>query len=190
LGACTTNNKGGCTDTTTAVLWDFAAGRQLRTWGNGTGVAAISPNGLWIGEEMYNDSPDASTIVLWNLATGESVRRFEIDGVYPKLYFSPDSRWIVINTKRAQVFEVSTGKRGPALDLEKGDAPSSVAFTPDSRFVAGADGDIVVWNLSTGREVTRLKVPGNDARTVAISPDGRWIAGSSSGQLTLFRRTE
>jgi len=190
LGACTTNNKGDCTDTTTAVLWDFAAGKQLRTWGNGTGVAAISPDGIWIGEEMDNDSPDASTIVLWNLPTGESVRRFEIDGVYPKLYFSPDSRWIVINTKSAQVFEVSTGKRGPTLDLGNGDATSSVAFTADSRFMAGAVGDIVMWSLSTGQEVTRLKVPGSDARTLAISPDGRWIAGSSSGYLTLFRRAE
>jgi WD40 repeat protein/serine/threonine protein kinase/Flp pilus assembly protein TadD len=79
------------------------------------------------------------------------------------------------------------------LDLhtfhEPGLAVNAVAFSPDGRYLAsgsgdyfagGESGDLVVWQLATGREVfAHRELPGA-IRAVAFSPDGRWIAAGQS----------
>jgi len=54
-----------------------------------------------------------------------------------------------------------------------------LAFTPDSTAfltVSQIDGAVVMWNAATYREVRRLAFLGTNHSTVAVSPDGRWLA--------------
>jgi len=56
---------------------------------------------------------------------------------------------------------------------------ASMAFTSDGRFVASAghDGLILIWEVSTGRVVHRLRTfNGAQALNVEFSPDDRWLA--------------
>jgi WD40 repeat protein len=153
-------------------------------------LAAISPDGRWIAEEvMGGGERNKSNVVLWNLTTGEPAHRFAPEPVY-QLAFSPDSRWLAMRLfKSVELFEAATGKRGPVIVPPSG-SPEHIAFSPDSRFIAGADHNIVLWDVSTGKQVGVLNGPEKDLRKVAISRDGRWIAGAPSGYLTLLRRVE
>ncbi len=58
----------------------------------------------------------------------------------------------------------------------------SISFSPDGKRVASAGGDRVkVTNLETGKELLKLKNSrGMAFRSVAFSPDGRWLAGGQS----------
>ncbi len=66
---------------------------------------------------------------------------------------------------------------------ETGFSPlSTVAFSPDGRFVAaaGADTSVRVWDLQTRSEVRDLRGSTDWVTSVAFSPDGRFLASVSA----------
>ncbi|MFD7446328.1 WD40 repeat domain-containing protein [Streptomyces sp. NPDC059909] len=92
-----------------------------------------------------------------------------------RLVFSPDSRRLaVIRGAEAFVCDVND----PAESTKLPETVRSIAFSPDSRSViAGmADGKVRIRNLETGGElVTPLHDPVG-VLSLAVSPDGQWIA--------------
>ena len=63
----------------------------------------------------------------------------------------------------------------------------SVAWTPDGRrlAVASDDGDVTIWDATTGRELARLRAHARGATAVAWNPDGTRLA--SGGEDALIR---
>ena len=57
----------------------------------------------------------------------------------------------------------------------------SVAFSPDGRTLAAGSGDhsIKIWDIASGREVTKLTGHAGIVNSVAFSPDGRMLASAS-----------
>ena len=57
----------------------------------------------------------------------------------------------------------------------------SVAFSPDGRTLAAGSGDhsIKIWDIASGREVTKLTGHSGIVNSVAFSPDGRMLASAS-----------
>jgi WD40 repeat protein len=70
------------------------------------------------------------------------------------------------------------------------DAVTSVAVTPDGRYVVSGswDSTVRVWELATGKEVRRLTGHLGDVESVAVTPDGRYIL--SGGDDTTLRLWE
>ncbi|MCY3021784.1 MAG: protein kinase, partial [Planctomycetota bacterium] len=68
------------------------------------------------------------------------------------------------------------------------DGNSSLAFSPDaSRLIAGAADGIKVWEATTGRQLVAREAQGSGVSSVAVSPDGRWLArGGRDGNVTLW----
>jgi WD40 repeat protein len=74
--------------------------------------------------------------------------------------------------------------------LHKSDLPGvrSIAWSPDGRYLATAtfdgviDGYVIVWEMTTGKEVVKLKQQG-PVDSVAWSPDGTRVASSSWNQI-------
>ncbi len=100
-------------------------------------------------------------------------------------------------------WEWSYASRQCHLDLHtfRDSAPSvnAVAFSPDGRRVAtgsgsfrggqGGDGDLVVRDVATGREVFALRGLSGGAHAVAFSPDGRLLAVGHGTALSLYDAT-
>ncbi len=77
-------------------------------------------------------------------------------------------------------------KEGTKIDAGK---MLCTAFWPGGRALTGhADGSVVLWDLATGKEVTRFAHPGARVTAVAISPDGRQGLAALSDHLVYLYR--
>jgi WD40 repeat protein/GTPase SAR1 family protein len=58
---------------------------------------------------------------------------------------------------------------------------SSVAFSPDGRWLASGsfDSTVKVWDRASGKPIRSFQGHQSKVRTVAFSPDGRWLASGS-----------
>src|SRR5262249_37065398 len=69
-----------------------------------------------------------------------------------------------------------------------------LSFSADGRLLAsaGADGTVIVRDLSTGKEIRTITGPGSRAFSVALSPDGRYVAVAAAvpGARVLFSSRE
>jgi WD40 repeat protein len=181
------------------ALWDARTGERVRTLrGHQGGVLAVafSPDGRTLA------SSDDRQVHLWDTRTG--VRRATLPGGLRHsiftLAFSPDGRTLVLGGARGRTVERWDVARvaplkplvvvsSPARRLPPdGGSPSSVAFSPDGRFVAaltyawGRDGSrprgscsvLNVWDTGTGQ--LKYAVPFDSTPgALAFSPDGRTL---------------
>jgi WD40 repeat protein len=59
---------------------------------------------------------------------------------------------------------------------------ADIAFSPDGRFLAGADtaGTVMLWNVATHTSIAALLTPAKQLVGVAFSPDGNSMATTST----------
>jgi WD40 repeat protein/predicted Ser/Thr protein kinase len=175
----------------TVRLWE-AGGRHeqaVLSGHTGTVVAlAFSRDGRRLVSASY-DLPNIQgdgTVRFWE--TGPEATLPVLFGhdnyVYPVAY-SPDGRWIASGAwdSTIRLWDAATGEVFAKL-LHPG-IVRALAFTPDgARLVSGGDfgRELLVWDLSTGRQ-GRLPV-GKSVRSVAVavSPDGAQIAAGLYGE--------
>ncbi|MCI0463450.1 MAG: WD40 repeat domain-containing protein [Gemmataceae bacterium] len=165
----------------------------------------FAPDGRTLLGGRYRTSDGGmQQLILWNVADGKELRRFQPSKVHPADYctradFSADGKLVAAGTdngtgsaKEVFVWDAATGK-----ELRRFRHPTSVfvvALAPDGRTlaVAGRGGVIILWNLETGQEAGRLEVsPGpigdtkNGIGKLAFSPDGKRLASSGYYDFTI-----
>jgi WD40 repeat protein len=82
-------------------------------------------------------------------------------------------------TASAETTPVNVRKLPEPLFLKgHSNTPWALAFTPDGNTLvtAGADGDVKVWEVTTGKELVGFRRSSFVIRSVAVSPDGHLVA--------------
>lgn len=181
----------------TAIVWDAATGRKLRTIratkGNIKSVA-FSPGRRQIlaGEGDFGRT-DCSA-VLWDIVSGTKIRTFSghEDSIHV-VCFSPDGKYVLTGSadKTAVLWNVQTGTKVRTFEGHK-DTVSSAAFAPDGHHILTGSWDrtAVLWDSRSGNTVQTFGRHTADVRAVAFSPDGRQVATGAGGSLIGPDRTE
>ncbi|HEV3082421.1 MAG TPA: sigma-70 family RNA polymerase sigma factor, partial [Gemmataceae bacterium] len=134
----------------------------------------------------------AGAIHLCDAATGKRLRRIALEGEpYGRILFSPDGKLIATTEDLGEdptgygigFRDASTGKKHRVIRLAKADAPGPMAFAPDSTLLASCHDDLTLrlWDVPSGTEVLRGKLPDRPGRSLVFSPDGKTIVGTSAG---------
>ncbi|MDO9558500.1 MAG: Ig-like domain-containing protein, partial [Syntrophales bacterium] len=175
----------------TLRLWDVTTGREIRTFRGHTDLVhsvAVSPDGKYV----LSGSED-KTLKLWDIDTGREIRTFEghtkrVDSVA----ISPDGKYALSGSwdYTLKLWNMATGREIRTFKRTGGEYSgwvAAVAFSPDQRFVVscGQDSDIVIWDMASGREIQKLKGKFGWNKSVAISPNGKYVS-SAGGSVNLW----
>jgi WD40 repeat protein len=141
------------------------------------------------GKDLAAASDDG-TVILWRVADGTEVRRFEGHrGRVSALAFAPDGKTLVSGSEDGPLFvwDVAGGKRLHVLEGHD-EWVLGLAFSPDGKTLASCayDRTVRLWDAATGKALRVLKGHTESVSAVAFSPDGGWPrsitrANSSSG---------
>ncbi|MBX9584673.1 MAG: hypothetical protein K2X87_30590 [Gemmataceae bacterium] len=147
-------------------------------------------------------------LVWWDTEAGEVVRTVDAHAKWVrKVVASPDGSLVasVADDMACKLWDAETGKLVRDLRGHKEQTPHdfpsmlyAAAFSADGKHLATADkvGHVVVWEVETGKEAAAVEAPVmytwdpvqrlhsiGGVRSVAFSPDGKWLAVGGTGKI-------
>jgi hypothetical protein len=145
---------------------------------------ALSRDGRWVATSGWH----SDRIRLWNTATGETVK--EWNAVMAKVFFTPDSRALIISERSELSFhDLESLKPIRRIRREASLYPGHVAFSPDGPGRPGqkrlmaleiAPGIIHLKDAATDRTVATLEDPhGDRAGWMSFTPDGTQLVSTA-----------
>ena len=194
-------------------LWDLRSGHvacDLETMkGGGSFGVAFSAASNKLAAAGSNRA-----IHVWEIDTGAELAKltYEIPGnamggMIPRLAFAPDGKSLAVvapfvdgmtgqQGARITLLDAATGKELTSIAAAAASMPgfgagqlaASIAFSPDSKFLAapGANRDVLLMRTDSGKE--RLRLPSSVGfafiTAIAFSPDGRTVVAAHGGQRT------
>jgi WD40 repeat protein/predicted Ser/Thr protein kinase len=179
-----------------ALVWDFAARKQVREWVSRTsfvdhhkGYAFVfTPNSQQI---VWASEPDGR-IMRWNFRDGSEPEFFNAhrEGV-TAMAISPDGRTLATGAGYSEtvikLWEVSSFRLLGLLTNHQGWI-SDLRISPDGQTLASSSADqtIRLWDLATMVEKGVLRGHGQEVRRICFSADGRKLfSGARDG--TVYR---
>jgi WD40 repeat protein len=156
-------------------VWDLAARKQLRQVSaaevclSPDGKSAFAPTGTW---DLVTGTRRSSS---WRPTSGDAV-----------IGFTPDSRALICRGKNGLI-EVRDVTTGTLVRSIPGQTDSCVCLSVDGTLLAegAADGRVRLWDLTTGKERSRVRTGQGRITALAFSADGRRLA-SAGGDTTLL----
>ncbi|NDJ78127.1 MAG: WD40 repeat domain-containing protein, partial [Chloroflexi bacterium] len=149
-----------------------------------------NPRDLWVNALAISpDSTDSAALTiltaredgmvdLWNLGTGDHLRRFDAEAPVGSVAFSPDGQLIFASTAAAEiiVWDVNTGEQRYRLSNHIG-VVLVAQFTPDGRYIVSSseDGTVRLWDLENGGQQIRELNNGLTISDMALTPDGTQV---------------
>lgn len=173
--ALTSDDKG-------ARLWDVETGQQIRAFIGHTvnGVAAMLSSD---GHFIVTGARDGVAL-LWDVASGKELRRFELAAAVFWVEFSPDGKSLLtISGNSAQLWDTQSGKEIRRFIGNTGDVIFGT-FSADGKYLAtgGADRTARLWDVATGKELKKFIGHTGGVFSVEFSPDGRYLLTGSEDQ--------
>jgi RNA polymerase sigma factor (sigma-70 family) len=171
-------------------LHDLATGKLLRTFPTGKFPAgqvlglAFSPDGkLLAGAINDGKSGEGNTIRLWETASGKVVCEVPSVSIWvSSLAFAADGKSFYVAGTGLKHFSALTGKELGGFPKGRIADGFHVPFTPDGRWAATAlQNTARLWDLKRGKIVATFRGATDGWLKLALSPDGRYLAGCSMG---------
>jgi WD40 repeat protein len=166
----------------TVRLWNTASGAELQTVRGHTALWVSSVAWAPDGQHVASGGED-QTVRVWDaLASQESL--LIPGGRHAQVTYSGDGRFIATAGRYKDevvvVWDARTLKQRARLRAPT-EYVSTVAFRPDSRYLAGAGvGKTVrIWDTETWEEVGNLRGHSQSIIRLAYSPDGKRLASAS-----------
>lgn len=179
----------------TVSLWETATNRKLRDLStSGQSTPGFAPSIAFSRDSrLVAAAAGDNSVTVWDVMSGRELQRFAGSqgtmmasiGVY-FLAFTPDNRLVTVSDA-VRVWDVSTGREWRTLSL--GTEAASGFNGTDGRMTLSPDGtqlllsegfdpEIRVIDLNSGREVRRVKVPGDQIEIIELSfnADGHLLA--------------
>ena len=169
-------------------LWDVSTFTETKTLETTDWVltTTFSPDGqrLVTGDESGN-------VKIWNTQSGQSVETLEVSG--NSVQFSADTRTLAIaGDDGLQLWALPNWQSSPESYFigtltESYEEIGAIAFTPDGKMLASADGDLInLWGKDSGVDIVELE-NGTGVNAIAFSPDGASLAsGGEDGKLRIW----
>ena len=129
------------------------------------------------GKQLVSASYD-KTIKLWDVSEVNETRTLRgHEGPIWGIAISHDGKRIASGSsdKTVRIWDAATGDE--LMTLGQNGNVLEVAFSPDGKRIASADGDVRVWDTKTGEEVMTLPKGGS---AIAFSPDGKLIVSGGN----------
>lgn len=191
----------GLMDGRQVCLWRIATGEKLRclevssssssspTFGKmlewGVPKLAFSPDSrlLAVGHGKDLTGYTATSVKLFDVATGERRQTLTHDSPVSFVDFSADGRWLLTGGEngKAYFWDGETGREHRRFEGHSA-AVTGVIQAPDGRWVAtaGKDGITRFWDAVSGRELCRL-IAFADGNWAVVDPEGRFDTNALDG---------
>jgi RNA polymerase sigma factor (sigma-70 family) len=135
---------------------------------------------------------DDGVIRIWNLETGQLLRRFDGLGAVVmgfSVALSPDGKSLAtpargpdgFGPEQVVLWDTATGQEIRRMPGSPSSACSRLAFSPDGRVLAAGDWDggrIHVWDAGTGREIKAWPAHAGTVTALAFTPDGKRLVST------------
>jgi len=162
--------------------------KMVKIWDVVTGQEALAFEGAADFDKVksVSFSPDGTRVVsggddmkvnVWDVETGQKILTLAgHSGAVSSVCFSPDGTRIASSghVDSVKVWDAETGQE---MFTQEGHS-SFVTFSSDGRWiVSSGDLTVKIWDADTGQESLVFDIQLNEVTTLAVSPDGKRIAG-------------
>ena len=163
-------------------------------------AAAFSPDGRFVltGSQRYPEPPDdpiQGDLILWDVASGEVIHRFNYSDQVTDIEFTQDGSHVLTSSSNPKpggiiLWDVATGSpiRSFAAQSSSDLRFYNVVFGPGEKTILATTGTgkLILWDAATGEIIPRFAGHTEWATGLDISPDGKYVLSGQQGGIMIL----